>query len=85
MLLDPDRNELANSNGRVEIRAAVKTSIARPDPGAPPLMPGSICSFFPTLEIFDKDTGKTALIMSEGRSIVQRTPLVGGAPPSPNR
>jgi hypothetical protein len=73
--LEFDRSELASGALRVQIRAVVKTAINRPDPSvAPPVMPGSVCSLMPTLEIFDKDTGKTQLILSEGRSIILNTP-----------
>jgi hypothetical protein len=73
--LEVDRSELASGALRIQIRAVVKTAINRPDPSdTSPVMPGSVCSLMPTLEIFDKDTGKTQLILSEGRSIILNTP-----------
>jgi hypothetical protein len=61
---------------RVQIRAVVRTAINPPDPSVTsPVMPGSVCSFFPTVEIFDKDSGKTLLVLMEGRSIILNTPM----------
>lgn len=80
--LEFDRNSLPGAALRVQIRAVVRTALNPPDPAAASsVMPGAVCSFFPTLEIFDKDTGKTALIMSEGRSIILQTPSGRSARP----
>src|SRR5262249_15971669 len=73
--LELDRKELTNGGLRVPLRAVVKTAINPPGSSVTsPVMPGAVCNFMPTVEIFDKDTGKTALVMSEGRSVILNTP-----------
>ena len=73
--LEFDRNSLPTTALRVQIRAVVRTALNLPDPTpASFVMPSAVCSFFPTLEIFDKESGKTVLIMTEGRSIILQTP-----------
>lgn len=81
--LQVDQHEIGNDALRVQIRAVVKTAISQPDASATSsVMPGAVCSFLPTLEVFDKDTGKTTLILSEGRSIILNTPSNIPASPS---
>ena len=73
--LELDHSEIARGAQRVHIRAVLRTAINPPDPSATSApMPGSVCSFLPTLEIFDKDTGKTQIILTDGRSIILQTP-----------
>jgi hypothetical protein len=74
--LELDRSSLPGNALRVQIRAVLRTAINRPDPlAASSVMPGAVCSFLPTLEIFDKDTGKTSFLLSEGRSFILNTPV----------
>jgi hypothetical protein len=76
--LEFDRAEQKNGPLRLQIRGVVKSAINRPNPTATSsVMPGAVCSLFPTLEIFDKNTGKTVLILTEGRSIIFNTPSRG--------
>ena len=78
--LEVNGSEFVKGALRVQIRAVVKTAINRPIPSVTsPVMPGAVCSFFPTLEIFDRDTGKTQLILTEGRSIILNTPTNGSS------
>ena len=84
LALELDRTELTPAAGRIPVRARLRTAAvasgAQTQPQSP-IMPGSVCSFLPTVEIFDKDTGKTTIVMTEGRTLVLTTP--GGAPRLP--
>ena len=82
--LEINGSELVKSTLRVQVRAVVKSFIkpANP-PSTSSVMPGAVCSFLPTLEIFDRDTGKTQLVLSEGRSIILNTPT--NTPVTPTR
>lgn len=77
--LEIDWAEIAGAASRVQIRAALRTGINRTASGTPSPMPGAVCTLLPTLEIFDKDTGKTVLVLSEGRSILLNTPVTAPA------
>lgn len=81
--LEIGHREVAHGAQRIHIRAVLRTAINPPDPSATSApMPGSVCSFLPTLEIFDKDTGKTQLVLTDGRAILLNTPAVGRGTPS---
>jgi len=78
--LDVERSEIDSSQGRLQIRALVSTSInsAFPEQVAQP-----VCSFVPTVEVFDKDgIGKTTIMLSQGTFVIVPIPLA--APPTPN-
>jgi hypothetical protein len=76
--LEIDRAQISNGSDRVQIRATFRTAaVGSGPPAISPIMPGSVCSLYPTLEIYDKDTGKTTLIMSEGRTSFVPTPTTG--------
>jgi hypothetical protein len=73
--LEMAQSELEKGALRVQLRAVIKSAINPPDPSATSaVMPGSVCSFLPTPEVFDKDTGKTQFVLTEGRSIILNTP-----------
>lgn len=77
-----DRSEISGSGDRVEIRATVRTASAGSGPPtSTPIMPGSVCNLFPTVEIYDKDTGRTTLLITEGRTSFLTTPGMGGRMP----
>jgi len=80
--LEIDRADISNGSDRVQIRATLRTAAV--DSGPPtvsPIMPSSVCSLFPTVEIYDKDTGKTTVLMTEGRTSFLPTPATGARLP----
>ena len=84
IFLDLNRNQVSNTSERVQIRARVRIAAVPPaGPSTPsPIMPGSVCSLFPTVEVFDKDTGKTTMIMTQAQTVMQSTPgILGGRRP----
>lgn len=80
--LEIDRAEISNTSDRVQIRATLRTAaIDSGPPAVSPILPSSVCSLFPTLEIYDKDTGKTTVFMTEGRTSFLPTPSLGSRLP----
>jgi len=59
---DLDRNEISPASDRVQIRATVR---ALPAPTAASSEGVPACTLIPTLEVFDKGTGKTAFILTQ--------------------
>ena len=74
---DLDRDtDLAVSDRRVEIRATIRipalTPVASPPQPVPPqpLPPQpAICTLVPSLEVFNNDTGKTRVVLTDVRSV----------------
>ena len=64
--LDLDRSEVAGPAGRLQIRATYYVTM-------PAVMgvlaPGSVCSIAPTLEISDKGSGKSVLVLSDAKMV----------------
>jgi len=75
--LDLDWSEVNSSADRIQIRATLKTTqiIAGPPPQGPA---ASVCALFPTLELFDKDTGKTTILVSDSRPVPVPIPATPG-------
>jgi hypothetical protein len=63
--LDADNDLKLATNQRRQIRATIQIPPAVPPAG----MTASFCTLVPTLEIFDRFTGKTQVLMVETRSI----------------
>jgi len=81
---DLDRDtDLAVSDRRVEIRATIRipvlTPVASPLQPLPP-QPG-ICSLVPSLEVFNNDTGKTQVVLTDVRSVPEPWPVPLAATP----
>jgi|SRR5579872_4218449 len=66
--LDSDADLHLEVNGRKQIRATVQVPPAAPTPGA---IATGFCTLAPTLEIFDKSSGKTQVILTGTRMIPQ--------------
>ena len=64
--LELDRSEVPGATGRVPIRAIFSYTVPA-TPGI--LMPGSVCTLVPTLEIFEKVSGKTVLVLSDAKAV----------------
>lgn len=81
----PSTAILSAANGRVELRASVSIALPTPVmPGNPSpmpmpgiVMPVSFCSLSPTLEIFDNDTLKTQILVTDFR--LSGLPILAGA------
>ena len=77
--LELDRSEVLGATGRVPIRAIFSYTVPA-TPGI--LMPGSICTLVPTLEIFEKASGKTVLVLSDAKAVpLAAYPPSGGLRP----
>lgn len=79
----PSTQQSSAVSGRVELRASVSVPLATPvTPGTPGPMPGiavplAFCSLSPTLEIFDNDTLKTQVLVTDFR--LSGLPILKGA------
>lgn len=86
---DLDRDtDLAVTDRRVEIRATIRipalTLVASPpQPGPPqPVPPQPVtCTLIPSLEIFNNDTGRTQLVLTDVRSVSGPWPVPLAATP----
>jgi hypothetical protein len=78
--LDLGLGEISGDANRVQIRATVTSTIV----GAAPDIPLSSfgCSLIPTLEIFDNDSARTSLILTQATPVVTLLP-VSRMPPNP--
>lgn len=77
----PTTNQLSAGGGRLELRAAVSVPLPTAVmPGMPTPMPSiaipAFCSLSPTLEIFDNDTMKTRVLVTDFR--LSGFPILGG-------
>src|SRR5689334_17318109 len=63
--VDLDRADIDTGTDRVQIRAVVRTRPASADAGQPrtPVLAAS-CTIIPTLEVFNKRTGRTTVILT---------------------
>jgi hypothetical protein len=80
---DLDRDtDLAVSDRRVEIRATIRipalTPVASPLQPVPPQP--AICNLVPSLEVFNNDTGKTQVVLTDVRSVPGPFPVPLAAP-----
>lgn len=77
--LDINRDtDVSASQNRVEIRAVV-TTFPLTAASSPPASPESLfCPLVPTLEVFDHDTGRTAVILTNPRVFISLPGIVGG-------
>ena len=64
--LELDRSEVAGSSGRLQIRAVYGFTVPSM-PGV--LASGSLCTIIPTLEIFNRDSGNTRLVLSDAKMV----------------
>jgi len=67
---------------RVQIRATLQIPLPSPIVASPPQPWG--CPLIPTLEIFDTNTGRTQIVITETRGVFGPVPLVGTTAPMPN-
>ena len=82
--LDLDRSEIKDEATRVEFRAVVRSSLLPSGVVPPPQEPVSTrCISHFTLEIFDKDTGKTTLILTDSKAVPVPLSPTDTQPPPP--
>jgi hypothetical protein len=74
--------DVTATDQRVQIRATIQIPAPLPIVATPPQLFG--CPLLPTLEIFNRDTGRTQLLITETRSIFGPVPLPVSAAPMPN-
>ena len=81
VLLDLARSEIGG-DGRVQIRAVMESMASGGGPDGQPILTLGICSPLATLEVFDRNTGRTTIFISEGRMVPLPLPSNGiKAPP----
>jgi hypothetical protein len=74
--------DVTATDQRVQIRATYQVTPPSPMLANPVQLLG--CSLIPTLEIFDNDTGRTQLVMTETRGVLGPVPLPVTTAPMPN-
>jgi len=74
--------DVTSSDQRVQIRATIQIPAPSPVVVGPPQAFG--CPLVPTLEIFNKDTGRTQVVITETRSVFGPVPLPASTAPMPN-
>lgn len=80
--LDRDTDLTTVTDQRVQIRATLQTPAPSPIFANPVALYG--CPLMPTLEIFNKDTGRTQVVITETRSVFGPVPLPVSTAPMPN-
>ena len=74
--------EVTAIDQRVQIRATLQVPIPSPIVASPPEVFG--CPLIPTLEIFNTDTGRTQIVITETHGILGPFPLPGSPTPMRN-
>lgn len=74
--------DVTGNDQRVQIRAIVQVPLPSPIVASPPQPWG--CLLIPTLEIFDTNTGRTQVVITETRGVFGPVPLAGTTAPMPN-
>ena len=74
--------DVTAADQRVQIRATIQ--IPAPSPVVVSLPQPFGCPLIPTLEIFNKDTGRTQVVITETRSVFGPVPLPVSTAPMPN-
>jgi hypothetical protein len=77
--LDRDTDLTTVADQRVQIRATLQTPAPSPVFANPIALFG--CPLIPTLEIFNKDTGRTQVVLTETRSVFGPVPLPASTAP----
>jgi hypothetical protein len=80
ILLDLYGSGITSGSNRVEIRGVVSATLTGAGPDTPPIASlGMGCNPLLTLELFDKDSGRTAFILSQPAMVPLVAPPQGGA------
>ncbi len=73
--------DVTSTDQRVQIRAILQTPLPSPIVASPQQLMG--CPLIPTLEIFDNDTGRTQVVITETRGVLGPVPEPVAPTPAP--